>query len=109
SASVYALSAAPTGEARSEESLVLGVPDPRAPLIRDEAESVAAILPHAELRLGAAATRQVLEERGSQSRWLHIATHGKFRRDHPMFSAINLGDGYLTLYDLYQIDRKSVV
>jgi CHAT domain-containing protein len=34
---------------------------------------------------------------------LHIATHGNYRQDNPMFSGIRLGDGYLNLYDLYQI------
>jgi CHAT domain-containing protein len=33
---------------------------------------------------------------------IHIGTHGRFRADNPMFSAIRLGDGYLTLYDLYR-------
>jgi CHAT domain-containing protein len=34
---------------------------------------------------------------------LHIATHGTYRQDNPMFSGIKLGDGYLNLYDLYQM------
>jgi len=34
---------------------------------------------------------------------LHIATHGIYRQDNPMFSGIRLGDGYLNLYDLYQM------
>jgi CHAT domain-containing protein len=32
---------------------------------------------------------------------VHIATHGYFRQDNPMFSSIRLGDSYLSLYDLY--------
>ena len=38
-----------------------------------------------------------------RSRLIHIATHGKFRQDNPMFSGIRLGDAYLNLYDLYQL------
>ena len=34
---------------------------------------------------------------------LHIATHGIYRSDNPMFSGIRLGDGYVNLYDLYQL------
>jgi len=34
---------------------------------------------------------------------LHIATHGVYRQDNPMFSGIRLGDGYLNLFDLYQM------
>lgn len=84
-------------------SLVMGIPDERAPHILAEVESVASVLPEAELFLGAQATRDVLKKRGSQCALLHIATHGTYRQDNPMFSGIRLGDGYLNLYDLYQM------
>jgi len=87
----------------SGSSLVLGVPDAQAPLILDEVRAVAKILPEAELILGADANEQVLREKGAHSRLIHIATHGKFRQDNPMFSGIRLGDAYLNLYDLYQL------
>ena len=83
--------------------LVLGVPDAQAPFIREEVQSVAGILPDAELIVGTGANAQVLRERGLHSRLIHIATHGKFRQDNPMFSGIRLGDAYLNLYDLYQL------
>jgi CHAT domain-containing protein len=84
-------------------ALVLGIPDARAPLILEEVRAVAEIVPDAELLLGAQANQQVLREKGLQSRLIHIATHGKFRQDNPMFSGIRLGDAYLNLYDLYQL------
>jgi CHAT domain-containing protein len=84
-------------------TLVMGIPDERAPHILNEVQSVASILPHPELFLGAQATSQILRERGSAGSLLHIATHGTYRQDNPMFSGIRLGDGYLNLYDLYQI------
>jgi CHAT domain-containing protein len=84
-------------------SLVLGVADQKAPLILEEAATVAATLPRSELYLGGDATQQVLRDRGAGSRYIHIATHGRFRADNPMFSSIRLGDGSLTLYDLYQL------
>jgi len=87
----------------SGTSLVLGVPDAQAPQILDEVRSVASILPESELFLGEAANEQVLREKGLHSRLIHIATHGRFRQDNPMFSGIRLGDAYLNLYDLYQL------
>ena len=84
-------------------SLVLGVPDPQAPLIRDEVQTVAAVLPRPDLYFGADATEDVLRTKGPSTRLLHLATHGHFRQDSPMFSAIRLGDGYLNLYDLYSL------
>jgi CHAT domain-containing protein len=85
------------------DSLVMGIPDERAPQILSEVQSVARILPHAELFVGSQATAEVLRQRGSASSLLHIATNGSYRQDNPMFSGIRLGDGYLNLYDLYQI------
>ena len=38
--------------------------------------------------------------------WLaHIAAHGTFRADSPFFSALELDDGPLTVYDLERLDR----
>jgi CHAT domain-containing protein/tetratricopeptide (TPR) repeat protein len=100
SATVFALCQRRVSTAPAS-SLVLGVADAQAPFIADEARAVAARLPGAELRLGAEATVEVLRERGAEQRFLHIAAHGFFRPDNPMFSGIRLGDSYLTLYDLY--------
>jgi CHAT domain-containing protein len=83
--------------------LVLGVPDPSAPLIGDEAKKVAAVLPNARLFLGEEATEDRLRQYGPVSRYIHIATHGLFRQDNPMFSSIRMGCGQLTLFDLYQL------
>jgi tetratricopeptide (TPR) repeat protein len=38
--------------------------------------------------------------------WLaHVAAHGTFRSDNPMFSALRLADGPLTVYDLERLRR----
>jgi CHAT domain-containing protein len=84
-------------------SLVLGIPDERAPQIVAEVQSVAAMLPEAELYLGEQASAKVLWEKGPETGLLHIATHGTYRQDNPMFSGIRLGDGYVNLCDLYQL------
>lgn len=102
SATIYALcqGRAPRGDA---PSLVLGVPEPKTPFILDEARAVAERLPRSELFLAEAATAAVLRERGAASRYIHVAAHGFFRSDNPMFSGIRLGGSYLTLYDLYNL------
>jgi CHAT domain-containing protein len=84
-------------------SLVFGIPDQRAPQILAEVESIAALLPHPELFVGKQATAEILREKGLGAGLVHIATHGMYRQDNPMFSGIRLGDGYLNLYDLYQM------
>jgi CHAT domain-containing protein len=102
SASVYVLcDRQPPSAAR--RSLVLGVADANAPQIEAEARRIAQTVPEADLFLGADVTADLLRERGAASRVIHIASHGNFRHDSPMFSGIRLGDGYLNVYDLYHL------
>jgi CHAT domain-containing protein len=100
SASVYALCREKTAKV-SGGSLILGIADAQAPLILEEVEALRRILPNPELFVGEAASEAVLRSRGPSSRIVHIATHGYFRQDNPMFSSIRLGESYLSLYDLY--------
>jgi CHAT domain-containing protein len=85
------------------EALVMGVPDARTPHIVDEIRAVAATLQGARVFLGEEATVDRLRAYGPTSRVIHMATHGSFRRDNPMFSSIRLGSGPLSVVDLYQL------
>jgi CHAT domain-containing protein len=87
---------------RRGPALVMGVADEAAPLMRDEAVAVAEIIPGSELFLDDKATAAVLQKKGSQARIIHIAAHGHFQPDSPMFSGIRLGDSTLNLLDLYR-------
>jgi CHAT domain-containing protein len=66
-------------------------------------QSVAGILRENKIFLGGNATSSKLREEGANAGVIHIATHGFFRQDNPMFSGIRLGDGYLSLHDLDQL------
>jgi tetratricopeptide (TPR) repeat protein len=90
----------PTGSAKT---LVLAVPDARAPFIEEEAHFVASAMGEARLFMGEQATEEQLRLHGPGSRFIHIATHGYFRQDNPMFSSIRLGNSLLSLFDLYQL------
>ncbi len=91
----------PARQARplEQKPLVLGVPDERAPFIADEAQLVARHLA-GDLRIGPAATVAALREAGQYASHVHIASHGLFRSDSPLFSAIRLADGNLSVLDL---------
>lgn len=102
SASIYAL-CNQKASLRGGPSLIMGVPDAKAPCIADEVRSVAGLLPDVQSFVAEGATLAKLRELGPVSRFVHIATHGFFRQDNPMFSGIRLGDGHLSLYDLYQV------
>ena len=84
-------------------ALIMGVSDASTPFIVDEVGAVAAVLPNPRVFLGSEATGGQLRTHGVDSRFVHIATHGMFRRDNPMFSSIRLGDGPLSVYDLYDL------
>ena len=83
---------------------MLGIPDPAAPQIEDEVRAVAARAAGQRGLPGRRRHGQVLREKGAASRFVHIATHGWFRQDNPMFSSISLGDSQLSLFDLYQLN-----
>jgi hypothetical protein len=85
------------------DTLILAVPDARAPFIEEEAHFVASAMGNARLFMGEQATEEQLRLHGPCSRFIHIATHGYFRQDNPMFSSIRLGNSLLSLFDLYQL------
>lgn len=102
SASILALSAGIPRPA-STRSLILGVPDDRAPRILDEVEALAGMLPEPDVYVGEQASVSVLRDKGPSSRYIHIASHGHFRSDSPLFSGVMLGREHLDVYDLYQL------
>ena len=81
----------------------MGVPDARTPYIVEEIQAVARTFPGARVFLGEEATAERLSTYGPTSPFVHLATHGVFRRDNPMFSSIRLGSGPLSVIDLYQL------
>jgi CHAT domain-containing protein/Tfp pilus assembly protein PilF len=102
SASIFALCQSRSANSDGP-SLIFGIPDPQAPAILDEVQALRGVLERAELFVGEEASEDTLRKRGPGSRVIHIATHGRFRQDNPMFSAIRLGDSFLSLFDLYQL------
>lgn len=88
----------------ADDSMVFGVPDERAPHILDEVQAVADLLPQAQLFTGADATGERLRRDAVRSRFIHLATHGVFRQDNPLFSSINMGDSRVCLFDLYDFE-----
>jgi len=86
----------------SNRALVLGVSDPLIPNVADEARAVASHLSSAETL--ARATTGAVREKAPGCDVLHLACHGMFRADNPMFSSLKLHDGWLTAADVLQLD-----
>jgi CHAT domain-containing protein len=87
-------------------AFVLGVADARVPEVVDEARAVAAQLPDAVLRLNDDATRARVLTEANGCATLHLACHGLFRSDNPMFSALKLGDGWLTADEIATLNLQ---
>jgi CHAT domain-containing protein len=87
--------------------LIIGVPDPRAPQIRDETGTLFDLLPHARLLAGRQATRNAFKAEAGRADFVHIATHAVFREDNPMFSAFKLAGGWMTALDLYGLSCEA--
>jgi hypothetical protein len=88
----------------TEKALVMSVPDPLIPAVTQEARAVARHLAGAEVLNGGRATTEALRSASSGCDVLHLACHGLFRADNPMFSSLKLYDGWLTAADIMQLD-----
>lgn len=81
--------------------LLVGMPGDEIPHIEDELRLLAAVLPGACVLAGAQATRMRVCRAMRGSSLIHLASHGVFRPENPLFSGIWLADGWLTGQDLY--------
>jgi tetratricopeptide (TPR) repeat protein len=87
-----------------DKALVLGVADPSIPAVAEETQAVVQHLPAAELLRDQHATVEALRLKAPGCGVLHLACHGMFRVDNPMFSSLKVDDGWLTASDVIQLD-----
>ena len=90
-------------------ALIAGVADEAIPAVRLEVAAVAAHLPESDVRLDDEATVAALISEAPIYNILHLACHGLFRADNPMFSALKLADGWLTAADVLQLDLNDAL
>ena len=87
-----------------DKALVLGVADPSIPAVAEETQAVVKHLPAAELLTDQQATVEALRLKVPGCGLLHLACHGMFRVDNPMFSSLKVGDGWLAASDVIRLD-----
>jgi CHAT domain-containing protein len=85
-------------------ALLMGIADEQTPRVREEIAALAPLFPESLALLDAEATIGALREHAPASDVLHLACHGQFRPDSPLFSSLRLGDGWLTVRDAYTLD-----
>jgi CHAT domain-containing protein/tetratricopeptide (TPR) repeat protein len=87
--------------------IALGVAEAGTPSIEDEIVTLGAIFPNCVRLTGDQATHENLKRFAPQAGFLHLASHGYFRRDNPMFSFLKLADSNLHFYNLLDLDLKA--
>jgi CHAT domain-containing protein/tetratricopeptide (TPR) repeat protein len=88
---------------RTEQDLILAVADEMTPYINEEVEALRELLPKGLFFVGREAREDKLRRYGPTAGKLHIAAHGIFRADNPMFSSLKLGDSWLNLFDIFNL------
>jgi tetratricopeptide (TPR) repeat protein len=80
-----------------------GIPSKEIPAVAEEVRTVARVFPGGRAFVGEEASFAAFFQYAPEASVLHIATHGAFRPDNPMFSGLKLADGWLSARDLYQL------
>ena len=88
---------------KTEQDLILAVADEMTPHINEEVEALKELLPKGLFFVGREAREDKLRLYGPTAGKLHIAAHGIFRADNPMFSSLKLGDSWLNLFDIFNL------
>ncbi len=113
-----AISVAPTlvaaggaelGYAASDHALVVGVQDEYARSVGAEARLVHEQFPQSTLLLEAEATAAAFARSARDARVVHLATHGVFRANHPLFSRLRLGDRWMTAGEIVELDLRGAL
>jgi CHAT domain-containing protein len=89
---------------RGDAALVIAASDERAPAVATEARALAELMPWAETAIGPDATSALLRSRAGGAGLLHIACHGLYRPDNPLFSALRLADRWVTAAEVLDLD-----
>jgi tetratricopeptide (TPR) repeat protein len=116
SATLWARSSVAAAHARSPDDTagrnVILVAGPDLPGAVAEVESLARIHPSAVCITPPASTADTVAEALAGASLAHLACHGTLRSDNPMFSALLLSDGPLTVQELYargQVPRRLIL
>jgi tetratricopeptide (TPR) repeat protein len=85
----------------AKSALLMAFADERIPLVNLEVAQLEKILPDAKKITGRQATFASFQKNAPDFDLIHLACHGQFRPDNPMFSSLHLSDGWVTVRDVY--------
>ncbi|HEX9960172.1 MAG TPA: CHAT domain-containing protein, partial [Pyrinomonadaceae bacterium] len=83
-----------------KNALLIGFADEKIPLVNQEIETLRKIFRKAKSFSGEAATFAAYTKNAPHFDALHLACHGQFRPENPLFSSLHLADGWVTVRDI---------
>ena len=83
--------------------VALGLAGHDTPEVAGEIKALASMFPDTVKLTGTRATSENLMRAAPHAGYLHLASHGYFRRDNPMFSFLKLADSNLNFYSLLDL------
>ena len=90
-------------------ALIMGVSDEQAPRIADEIQAIKNVFQNVTTLVEDAATATALRGQAAGVDVVHLACHGQFRSDNPLFSALKLADGWFTVRDAYSLKLENAL
>lgn len=88
-------------------ALLMAFADERIPLVDREVDGLAKRMPNATRLKGKHAAFAAFQKYAKDFDLIHLACHGQFRSDNPMFSSLHLADGAVTVRDVCAIRLKA--
>ena len=85
---------------KTKNALLMGFADEKIPLVNREIKAIEKIFEKAKTFTGEAANFENYLENAPHFDVLHLACHGQFRADNPLFSSLHLADGFITVKDI---------
>lgn len=83
-----------------KNALLMAYADERIPLADSEVTQLSKMLPNAVKFAGKQATFASFQKYSPHFDLIHLACHGQFQPDNPMFSSLHLADGWVTVRDV---------
>jgi tetratricopeptide (TPR) repeat protein len=94
-------------EGKIRKPLLMAFADERIPLVEDEVRKIKEILPRSKCLTGKSAGFSTFARVAADHDLIHLACHGQFRPENPMFSSLHMSDGWITVHDICSQSLKA--
>jgi len=92
-----------------ETALLIGYADERIPFVNSEIKVLNKIFRKSKSYTDEKATFAAFTKNAPNFDVLHLACHGNFRPENPLFSSLHLADGWITVRDIYSQNLKAEI